>query len=157
MFSQHSTHRSLRACMAALLAMLSLAAASGPSMASSSTDGVNQPCTDQTSGGVLAGETRICNSAQVFQYIRLGSPGRDHGIAGDSLDLVGAPPGLLISAYVPILNQPAARLGDSLTLAQHMAIALSEATNLPYYSMGQSHLGTAAFIAGQASLTFSNT
>lgn len=154
MFSQHSNSRRLRTGLAAMLATLSMALASVPAMASTSTDGLNKPCADQTSGDVKSGETRVCNSTEVHLYTRLSSRGRDQGAAGDQLYLQGAPAGLLVSAYTPILNQPAARLGDSHTLAQHMAVALSEATGLPYYTMGQDHLATVTFIAGQTTLTF---
>lgn len=154
MFTQRLNGKSYRAGIAASLAALWLAFATGAAVASSATDGLNKPCIDQTTGDVKSGETRICNAAEVFQFTRLGSRGRDQGVAGDQMYLQGAPAGLLISAYVPLLDQPATRLGDNHTLAQHMSQALSEASGLPYYSMGQSHLGTVSFIAGQTTLTF---
>lgn len=154
MFSQHSIDRRLGKGIAAILATLSMAIASGSAMATTATDGLNKPCTDQTTGDVKSGETRVCNSAEVFQFTRLGSSGRDRGVAGDHLYLLDAPAGLLVSAYTPILNQPATRLGDSFTLAQHMAVTLSDATGLGYSTQGQDHLGTVTFISGQTSLTF---
>lgn len=154
MFSQPAINRRPGNSLAAILAALSMAIASGLAMASTATDGLNKPCIDQTTGDVRSGETRVCNSAEVFQFTRLSSSGRDRGAAGDQMFHLGAPPGLLISAYTPILNQPATRLGDSFTLAQHMAVALSEASGLGYYTMGQDHLGAVTFISGQTSMTF---
>lgn len=135
-------------------AMLCLVLSAGNASASTATDGLNKPCADQTSGGVLRGETRVCNTQEILQFTRLGSRGRDQGLAGDQLQLQGAPASLMISAYVPILNQPATRLGDAHTLAQHMSIAFSEASGLPYSTLGQSHLGTVTFNSGQTALTF---
>lgn len=154
MFSQPSIDRRPGNSLAAILAALSLAISSGLAMASTATDGLNKPCIDQTTGDVRSGETRVCNSAEVYQFTRLSSAGRDRGAAGDQMYLQGAPAGLLISAYTPILNQPATRLGDNFTLAQHMAVTLSEATGLGYSTQGQGHLGTVTFISGQTSLTF---
>lgn len=154
MFPQHASSKRPWLGSAASLSALWLALVAGPVMASSATDGLNKPCTDQTTGDVKSGETRVCNTQDVYLYTRLGSRGRDQGAAGDQLYLLGAPAGLLVSAYTPILNQPASRLGDSHTLAQHMAVALSEATGLPYYTMGQDHLAAVTFIAGQTTLTF---
>ncbi|MFH1493875.1 MAG: YbhB/YbcL family Raf kinase inhibitor-like protein [Pseudomonadota bacterium] len=154
MFSQSFIRKGFPGNSAAILASLLLGISSNSALASTVTDGLNKPCIDQTTGDVRSGETRVCNSLEVHQFTRLSSSGRDRGAAGDQLYLQGAPAGLLVSAYTPILNQPAARLGDSHTLAQHMANALSEATGLGYYTMGQDHLATVTFIAGQTTMTF---
>lgn len=154
MFSQHSINSRISNGIAAMLTALSISIASGSAMASTSTDGFNKPCTDQSTGDVRGGETRVCNSSEVYLFTRLSSRGKDQGAAGDQLYLKGAPSGLLVSAYTPILNQPATRLGDTNTLAQHMAVVLSQASGLDYYTLGQDHLATVTYISGQTTMTF---
>jgi hypothetical protein len=56
-----------------------------------------------------------------------------------------------VSAYTLILNQPAAA-GDNIPGTAHGSVFRSDWT--PYYTMGQDHLATVTFIAGQTTLTF---